>query len=207
MGYTLYWRRISRLDAHFFQAASEDVKRICEEMEKFGVHMAGPRGYGPVQAGGERIAFNGMVECGHPYRNLGHAYPSDEAEGIELLKNPVVGPHYAGALVKARSCGGECSAEPFIIDRLHEPAEWEEKTDDGMYRQHCTTEYKPYDLAVAAALVRLKHHLGEQISVDSDDGKVTHFREAMGMCQRLFQKNETFRLEPEVKEEAGAVQG
>lgn len=209
MGYTLFWRRASRLDAYFFQSASEDIRKICEAIEKLGVHMAGPQGYGPIQAGAERIAFNGMHRCGHPHRNLGHAYPSEEAEGIELLKNPVVGTHYAGALVKARSCGGECAAEPFIIDRMYDAAEWEKRTDEGMYRQHCTTEYKPYDLAVSASLVRLKHHMGEQMCVDSDDSRITHFREAMALCQRLFPKNETFRLEPEIKEKerAGIADG
>jgi hypothetical protein len=207
MGYTLYWRRLPRLDAASFKAASVDFKVICEEIEKMGVHLAGPSGYGPAQAGPDRIAFNGLAKCGHPHRNLGHAYPADDAEGIELIQSPIVGPHYAGAKLRARSCGGECHAEPFVIDRMHDAAEWEVKTDDGMYRQHCTTEYKPYDLAVAAALVRLKHNLGEQIRVDSDDGQITHFREAMALCRRLFEKNSPFELEPEGKMPVHVMEG
>ena len=197
MGYTLYWRRLPRLDAASFKAASDDVKILCAEIEKMGVLLAGPKGQGPIQSGPDRIAFNGLSQCGHPHRKLDHAYPSDDAEGIELILNPVVGSHFAGALIKGRSCGGTCSAEPFIIDRLYDPAEWEEKNSAGMYRQHCTTEYKPYDLAVACALIRIKHHLDEEICVTTDDDEIPHLRDAVALCRRTFERSSAFALEPE----------
>ena len=197
MGYTLYWRRKQELDAAKFKAASEDVKFIFEELRSIGIPMSGPKGSGSARADSEKIAFNGTTECGHLRRRLGHTYPSDKAEGIDVKENTVVGPHYAGALVGARACGGDCSGESFVIERVYVPGDWETETGDGMYRQHCTTEYKPYDLAVAAALIRLKHYLGGEICVDSDDGRITHMLDASALCEKLFTKTSPFKLEPE----------
>lgn len=199
MGYTLYLRRLPRLDAVTFQTASDDIKTICREVERLGVPLAGPRGYGPVQAGADRIAFNGLKECGHPFRRLDHSYPAPDAEGFEFVHDPVVGAHWAGALLKARSCGGDCTAEAFVLDRIYPAEAWEKKTEDGFYRQHFTTDFKPYDLAVGAVLVRLKHHFGAEVAVDTDDGSMEHLREAVAICRRLFEKHSLFVIEPEQK--------
>jgi hypothetical protein len=58
---------------------------------------------------------------------------------------------------------GRAAVEPFEIhcvefDRLGRPAKF----------SFCKTAGLPYDLAVRATLIVLKHHLGDQISVTSD---------------------------------------
>jgi len=43
--------------------------------------------------------------------------------------------------------------------------------DDGKLFAFCKTAYKPYDTAVIACLIVLKHHLGESIRLSSDGDK------------------------------------
>jgi len=58
----------------------------------------------------------------------------------------------------------------------------------------CKTARKPYDLAVTAALIILKHHLREMITIGSDE-VTAHFRPAMNLCQEILGYGEEFRLD------------
>ena len=77
---------------------------------------------------------------------------------------------------------GENAHESFSFPNFPEQADF------------CKTARKPYDLAVTAALVVLKHHLRESITVGSDE--VTgHFRPAKDLCQEILGYGEEFRLD------------
>ena len=56
--------------------------------------------------------------------------------------------------------------QPFIMDVAREPRRtvW---TSDDRYWFYCKTRRKPYDQAVMLAMIALKHHLGEQIELDT----------------------------------------
>lgn len=57
----------------------------------------------------------------------------------------------------------------------------------------CKTEHLPYDLCVQAALVVMKHHLGDAIIVGSD-GKDQDWAEARRICQEHLGYGHEFRL-------------
>ncbi len=68
----------------------------------------------------------------------------------------VNGPWFAGAVLQARSCDGDCSHETFRLYR-----------SDQHYFGFCKTACKPYDIAVTAALIIVKHYVRD-IHVSSD---------------------------------------
>jgi hypothetical protein len=62
---------------------------------------------------------------------------------------------------------GKDGHETFVIDRVFKPEEWE-KGKRGKRFAFCKTAQKPYDILVTGALIVLKYHLGEAITVSSD---------------------------------------
>ena len=77
---------------------------------------------------------------------------------------------------------GENAHESFIFPDFPEQAGF------------CKTARKPYDLAVTAALIILKHHLRESLTIGSDEA-TAHFRPAMNLCQEILGYGEEFRLD------------
>ena len=60
--------------------------------------------------------------------------------------------------------------------------------------QFCKTNQRPYDLCVQAALIILKHHLGDTLVVSSD-GEESDWENARAACQRGLGYGGEFRLE------------
>ncbi len=193
-GYAHYWRRAPELNWNNFNLAYQDIQKIMHAAMEQGFKLAGPTGTGPVQISNACIAFNGSKECRHPYRNLGDPWPSITAHGVETEEDPVVGPFFNGALLSARSCGGNCSEENFVVDQIFLPQKWHQ-LEEGGYFCRCRTLYKPYDIIVTACLVRLKERLGDEIQISSD-GFERGFEDAKRFCRELFGWTETFEFEP-----------
>ena len=198
MGYTHYWRRAPDLDRAAFIRAMDDVRVIIAACQKRGLLIAGPHGSGIPELNDFIIAFNGGKECGHRYLDLGEPWPSAEAEGVEAVLDPVVGPWFSGARLATRVCGGRCSGKPFVVERKFLVRPWDQ-LERGGYFSHCETGFKPYDLAVTSALVRLKERLGDEIRISSD-GQERGFAEAKQICRELFGWESRFELEPEESE-------
>ena len=198
MGYNHYWRRAPELDRDSFVRAVADIRLILEALKKRGVQMAGPEGHGEPELNDFIIAFNGKRECGHRYIDLGDPYPAENAEGIEAVLDPVVGPFVTGARLATRVCGGSCAGKPFIIDRKFSVRSWSQ-LEHGGYYSYCDTAFKPYDMAVTSALVRLKERLRDEITVSSD-GHERGFAEAKQFCRELFGWASHFSLESEASE-------
>lgn len=55
----------------------------------------------------------------------------------------------------------------------------------GLYHSYCKTGGLPYDLAVTAALLVLKHYLGDQIVIVSDGGNA-EWDAAKALCYKTF---------------------
>ena len=72
--------------------------------------------------------------------------------------------------------GGE-ACEPFVVRMLETPRRRRNKT-----YCYCKTERLPYDLCVQVALIVLKHHLNEAISVSSD-GRDEDWEQAREVCR------------------------
>lgn len=198
MGYAHYWRRSPDLTPAHFAKAMEDIQAILAAVAERHVQIAGPTGYGKPELSETIIAFNGARDCGHRYRDLGSPWPSPTSAGVEATTKPVVGPWFSGALLETRVCGGNCSAAPFFVDRKFQTREWDQ-LEHGRYFQHCITDFKPYDLAVTASLIRLKERLGDDFVVTSD-GREKGFEDAKLLCRELFGWNQRFALEPEESE-------
>ncbi len=200
MPYAHYWRRPPALKPAAFHRVMEDVKLIVEELQSRGVRLAGPTGTGDPVITREVIAFNGSAECGHRYRNLGKAWPSATAKGIEETNKPVAGGFLMGAKLETRVCGGNCSQERFVLDREYMPAEWETQVD-GKFEQSCETYFKPYDLAVTAVLIRLREHFPDDVTIYTDGPdeafKQNAFADALKLVRELFGWPKWFVLEKE----------
>jgi hypothetical protein len=65
--------------------------------------------------------------------------------------------------------------------------------DDGRIHAHCKTEHMPYDIAVTAALIILKHHLGDEIHIYSD-GELIDWLKGKQLCAEVLQYSDDFQL-------------
>lgn len=190
MGYTHYYYLKQReIPQEIFTAMMEDCKRACTVSE---IPMAGWDGSGEPEFTSEQLAFNGVEKCGHAKRNLGITWPSPEAKGGMSAAAKPTGSWFAGASLDTRTCGGDCSHEPFRIARKSTG----HVTEKGEVFSCCKTAYKPYDILVTACMIIAKHHLGDGIRLSSD-GDERDWEDGRKLCQFALGYGEDFRLERE----------
>ena len=128
---------------------------------------------------------------------------------------------FAGATLETRACGGDCSHETFALEQKLETTmkrydgttyeleaqeefcSWRNQdgtrkknpvNEIGKYFQCTKTAFKPYDLAVTAALVIAKRHLGDAIIIHSD-GDMENWHEAMQLCHHFLGYGRGFCLD------------
>jgi len=201
VGYTHYWYRRRVYPRQKMRAIVDDFAKVVAELEAWGVVIKGPDGTGEPILTGEEVAFNGDANCGHPRRELGIPWPDDDAFGVGRAAT-VSGQWFAGALLKRRTCNGDCSHETFYFPRV-------------MLRDHhtaldyhfdsCKTAFKPYDLAVQAFLIVAKHHLGDEILISSD-GDEQHWIDAQNLVDHTLGYGMDFDLLAE-KEKVNGLHG
>jgi hypothetical protein len=182
------WTRTLELDREPFANAAEDVQIILSRLRDMGLRIAGPAGAGKPEMDSETIAFNGAAACGHRYRDLGKPFASPTASGVEEREPPydaAAEPWYSGPYLDTRVCGGNCAAQPFVMDRKYMVRDWERPIAGGHYDCECETHFKPYDLAVTAALIRIKERLGDAIEISSENPD-HGFDDAKRLCRELF---------------------
>ncbi len=192
MGYTHYWYRPEELPEATFITVAKDLLVLRSELEKGGYYLAGWDGTGEPEINETKISFNGKRDCGHQRRNLGIAWPAAGAKGASPDGQPA-GSWFAGAQLSTRTCGGDCSHETFLMERIVKRQDWATPRPDGFVFSCCKTAFKPYDLAVTAALVIAKQHFGKLIEVHSD-GDEENWNDAREICMALFEYGSTFRL-------------
>lgn len=110
---------------------------------------------------------------------------------------------FAGALLDRRECGGDCSHETFEFERISEIPDYQrrenpegfEKTlnETPLWFNCAKTAFKPYDLAVTAALIICKHHCPD-IQVHSD-GEDEHWQDAKMVCMEWLGYGEDFKID------------
>jgi hypothetical protein len=169
MGYTHYWRIQPEVPGDKFDAIVADFKELLPALEAvMGVKLAGLRGKGKPKITKDVIAFNGPANCSHKKADLGITWPAKDARGVAKVGGAVVaGGWFAGAQLGSRACGGDCSHESMVIERIY-PKRDDLHPEDALKFNFCKTAYKPYDLAVTALLIIAKHHLNHNILVSSD---------------------------------------
>ena len=198
MGYTHYWRRVSTFAEAPFRAAVRDLRRLWPRFAELGIPLAGSDGHGDPIVTDDAMAFNGAVACGHPVNQaISIPWPTQEAGGVATTWQDFATAHTgewcAGAEIATRVCNGDCSYESFVVERVFEPQPWQ-RPEDGYYFACCKTAFRPYDLAVTAALVILKHHLGVALRISSD-GEAQHWFDAQVLCQMHLGYGFDFRVE------------
>lgn len=196
MAYTHFFRRDAVLDPKAFSLAAQDIAALRANLEALGVLLAGPTGEGKPEITDTCIAFNGPRLCGHKYMDLGKPYPAPHATGVMAVDNPISPgePYFSGPYLETRVCGGNCAADPFVVDQKYLQRVWERLDDHGRFLCIVQTYFKPYDLMVTSALVRLKERLGDQIQITTDNEK--GFEDAKRICRELFGFASRFEILP-----------
>lgn len=196
MGYTHYWYRKISIPSNKMQPIANDFGKVVLALDDMGVHLADGFGKNAPEISAETIWFNGLENCGHrKNEEVSIPWPDRKANGVNSRIEPISGQWFAGSLLSTRTCNGDCSYETF-----HFPAEMDKsgylQTDDkrkDLYFNCCKTAFRPYDLAVTAFLIIAKHHLGEDIIVNSD-GEDEHWIDAKRLCQAFLGYGEQFRM-------------
>lgn len=81
------------------------------------------------------------------------------------------------------------NCEPFVVNRT----EYDRRGRDHFW-SFCKTEHLPYDQVVQAALIILKFHLGDALSVGSD-GKAEHWEAAKSLVVEHLGYGKDFMLD------------
>lgn len=182
MGYNHYWMRDEEIEAEAFSRVVADFRQCVLALHDLGVQLAGRMGEGLPQIDQDGIAFNGLMNCGHPKNeDICIPFPSAEASGVGDSADAIVGNWFIGVQLRRRTCNGDCSYEPFIFDRIAEEPKPDQ--DDPYLRtfEYCKTGFRPYDLAVQCALLIGKHHLRDRFTVTSG-GSDWHWNDARRLC-------------------------
>lgn len=204
MGYTHYYYQKPKLNRTDFFKVARDFKKMVPIMGHLGIKLGDGLGQNTPSITPESIWFNGLEKCGHQKMDIGLAWPSENAQGVnesytrkELIEVSK-GHWFAGRTLETRVCGGDCSYETFELTQQKESESMKyHTTEDGEYFFNCTkTNYKPYDLAVNVCLVIAKHYLKDDVLVMSD-GTENNWVEAKGLCQHFLGYGEDFKLDEE----------
>ncbi len=197
MSYTHFWSRDLNLDPEGFARFVEDMAVILARARDMGIKIAGPNGMGKPELNLQTIAFNGSAQCGHKFRDLGKPFASMIATGVEEKEppyDPKADPWFSGPFLDTRVCNGNCCGDPFLVDWRYMVRDWERPDTSGRYACSCETHFKPYDLIVTAALVRLKECLGESVVISSENPE-HGFDDAKRLCRELFGFNNRFDIQ------------
>lgn len=203
MGYTHYWYRARKIDAEKMQAISADFSRLVLALDDLGVKIADGRGHGVPVITPELIMFNGVENCGHaPNEEVVIPWPAKNASGVNPNSFEVTsGQWYAGALLSARTCDGDCSYETVDFPAEMPEGHYEQECSErpGLFFYCCKTAFRPYDLAVTAFLIIAKHHLKDDLKVRSD-GEDENWVEAKQVCEAFLGYGMGFVLGEELME-------
>ena len=202
MGYTHYYYVSPEFDAEKFARVAKDFKKMMAPLNHLGIVLADEWGENYPIVSPTEIRFNGLNKCGHIKRDLGITWPTKSASGVakngigQQLEELTSSNWFAGAQLKTRVCGGDCSHESFCLLQKLSDSIWKQddlKVGESIFQ--CTkTAYKPYDLAVNICLIIAKEHLGETIRIKSD-GILEHWQEAIHLCQHFLEYGQDFELD------------
>jgi len=200
MGYTHYWYRDQELNQANFGHVVKDFNKIIPTLEHLGVKLADGIGENKPVINVEQIWFNGLENCGHTKREIGLAWPTENAQGIAngFKENFTVIENYDFwfSMINRRVCSGSCSYETFDLERVIKT----ESHYEGNKVFYCTkTNYYPYDMAVNICLIIAKHYLKDQILVKSD-GTLEQWQDAIQICDHFLGYGSDFSFDESPKE-------
>src|SRR5713226_3530147 len=204
MGYTHYWHRPETVPEGIWCSIRHDFGGLVLPLSDEGVELTGGLGEGPPEITDDGIRFNGPRKCGHPENeDLVIPYPSEAAHGIGPSATAIDGDFYGfGVTVAHRCCNGSCCYEPFSFPKSMKLRSHDKPDEYGLYINFVKTGFRPYDVAVTAALLIVKRHLGHQLVVESN-GADAQWLDARRICQTVLGYGEWFGIvEEKITEEA-----
>ena len=202
MGYTHYWHRPLNIPAERFRAIRFDFERLILPLADFGVDLAGGLGEGLPVLTNDTIRFNGVRNCDHQSNDaISIPFPTDDACGIgpstcaiQESSNELI------TRIRHRCCNGSCSYETFNFPRSMEEDDERESDRNGLFINFTKTAFRPYDVAVTAALLIAKRNLKDQFMVNSD-GTDRQWSDAKRICQEALGYGAWFNIVEEEFEE------
>ncbi len=199
MGYTHYFDRQKTLPAKKFKQFSEDVRKIIDYCHKdMGIHIAGGNGEGEPIINSEEILFNGSINqpkgVWTTNEQIQIPWPSPTASLTDPSTDPIAdktdGQWMAGDVVSQR-VAPTYPNNPQFADGMYESFYVDRTTDDTEI--FCKTAYRPYDLAVTAVLIALKHHFPK--SQVRSDGEDKDWIDGKILCHNLLGYGMDFELD------------
>lgn len=118
--------------------------------------------------------------------------PEIAGKGIELAGGDGTGSMKIKANLLWFNGKGDLAHETFHIGQEMKADKWDEPKGD-KYFAFCKTAYKPYDLAVTAALIVFKQHFRDDLTVSSD-GDITEWADAVALCEKVLGYGKFFEL-------------
>ncbi|MBZ5634944.1 MAG: hypothetical protein LAO55_17625 [Acidobacteriia bacterium] len=202
MGYTHYWERPQEIPQDLFSRIRADFERLILPLSDMGVDLADWDGTGAPTITDDLIRFNGVTDCGHPENeDLVIPYPTQEAQGVGASSTAVAGDFYGcGVTVRHRSCNGHCSYETFTLARKKDLGSGEGPDENGLYGESVKTGFRPYDVAVTAALLIAKRHLCDRFVVQTN-GAEAQWSDGKRLCQKVLGYGDWFGIVEEEVEE------
>ena len=180
MGYCHHWQGFFDGDPATFTAIRADFEKLILPLADAGCFLAGPSGTGLPEITEDYIAFNGLRHCGHEsVEGPVVVYPAETANGIATGTNKLMQAGFL-AFTTSRRCDGHCCHDSFVLRKR-----------PGM--EFVKTAFKPYDLAVTAALLIAKRYWGEQIEIRTD-GAEAQWSDAKRLCQAHLGYGDSFRI-------------
>lgn len=198
MGYSQNWHRPAVIADEVFQSIRQDFEKLILPLGDLGVPLADGHGRNEPTINDEEIRFNGVHDCGHPKREeICIPYPLETARGIGP-SHDAIGDCDWTVRLKYRCCGGSCAHETFAFPKV---SDREVNTRDssgdpdvrGLVFYWTKTAFKPYDIAVTAALLIAKRYLREQLVVHSN-GLDQQWADAKELCQQQLGYGDWFAI-------------
>jgi hypothetical protein len=125
----------------------------------------------------------------------------EDAEGIGPSSTAVANFDGLVTYLKYRTCNGSCSYETFSFQRSLDQTRHFEPDEDGLFGGYVKTGFRPYDVAVTAALIVAKRHLRDRLVIESNGGD-PQWRDAKRICQGVLGYGDWFGItEEKVAEE------
>ena len=136
------------------------------------------------------------VKFGAFASDCGRIVKAAQGAGMELMSWDGEGgvPEITDDKVSFNGFGDE-SHESFVVKRVSSKSTPYSSSDDkGRVFHFCKTAMKPYDEAVTACLVSLKHHFGDAVAVHSD-GDNEDWELGRKLCQEVCGYGKDFKLD------------
>lgn len=189
MGYRHSWARPVKIDRAPFEAIVRDFERLLPPLARMGIQLGDAWGERKPIVHEDKVCFNGLRDCRCEPRPL---------RSVKWMMKRAFGE--APGLAEASCddewselrCTGCCTFETFSFPRIVDHGQdW--AYDDGRVGGSCKTNRRPYDLAVTAALLIAKRHLGDSLTVHSD-AQTGLWTEPQTLCQIVLGYGDDMRV-------------